>query len=167
MNLKFEEKPFKFDASKQHVFGFEFRMDFLRFGLQKRRQNRAICAFLSKTQILQKSLFSLGKIAIFLVRSLEKSTKIGCSKAMKNNVEKKASKIEFGSPFGPPKSLKIGPKSDVKRNSLRDAMETMRNSSQVNGTHMGFIGFMGGNGTFPGRGRASRRRRRRTRLKST
>ena len=53
MHLKFEKKLFKFDASKQHVFGFEFWTDFLRLGLWKRRRNRAICVFLSKTQILQ------------------------------------------------------------------------------------------------------------------
>ena len=135
MHLKFEKKPFKFDASKQHVFGFEFRMDFLRLGVQKRRQNRAICVFLLKTQILQKSLFSLGEITIFLVRGLEKSTKIGCSNAMKNNIEKKASKIEFGKPFGLPKSLKMGPKSDVKRSSFSDAMDLTRTSSEINGAH--------------------------------
>ena len=95
----------------------------------------AIFVLLSKTRMLQKSLFSRGKITIFLVRRLEKSTKIGCSKAMKNNVEKKASKIEFGSPFGPPKFLKIGPQSDVKWSLLRDALETMRNSLQVNESH--------------------------------
>ena len=104
-------------------------MDFLCFGLWKRRRNRAICVFLSKTQILQKSLFSLRKITIFLVRSLQKSTKIGCSNALKNNVEKKAWKIEFGIPFGLPKSFKIGPKSDVKRSSFRDAMGLTRKSS--------------------------------------
>ena len=56
---------------------------------------------LSKTQILQKSLFSLGKITLFLVRSLEKSTNIGCSicssNAIKSNVKKESSKTEFGS----------------------------------------------------------------------
>ena len=121
--------------SKQYVFGFHFWMDFLCFGLWKRRQNRAIFILLLKTPILQKSLFSRSKIAIFLIRRLEKSTKIGCSKAMKNNVKKKASKIEFGSPFGPPKSGKIGPKSDVKPSLFRDAMGISRNSSQINGRH--------------------------------
>ena len=135
MHLRFEEKPFKFDASKQYVFGFEFRMDFLRFGFQKRRQNQAICVFLLKTQILQKSLFSLRKITIFLVRSLEESTKIGCSNAMRDNIEEKASKIEFGKPFGLPRSLRLGPQSDVKRSLFSDAMDLTRNSSQVNGRH--------------------------------
>ena len=54
---------------------------------------------------------------------------------MKNNIEKKASKIEFGKPFGLPKSLKMGPQSDVKRSLFRDAMEIMRTSAGVNGTH--------------------------------
>ena len=79
--------------------------------------------------------FPQGKIAIFLVQSLEKSTKIGCSNAVKNNVDKKASKTEFGKPFGLPKSLKIGPKSDVKRSLFRDTMEMMRASSEINGRH--------------------------------
>ena len=79
--------------------------------------------------------FPLWEIAIFLIQSLQKSIKIGCSNTLKNNVEKKAWKIEFGIPFGLPKSLKIDPKSDVKRSLLRDAMGIMRNSSQVNGTH--------------------------------
>ena len=110
-------------------------MDFLRFGLRKRRQNRATSALLPKTQFLRKSLFSLGKIIIFLVRSLEKSTKIGCSNAIKNNIEKKNSKIEFGKPFGFPKSLKMDSRSNVKRSLFCDAMETARTSSQVNGNH--------------------------------
>ena len=132
---KCEEKPFKFDASKQHVFGFEFWTDFLRFGFWKRKKNRAICVFLLKTQILQKLLFSPGKIIIFPVRSLVKSTKIGCSNAMKNNIEEKASKIEFGKPFGLPKSLKMGPQSNVKRSLFCHAMDLTRTSSEVNGGH--------------------------------
>ena len=80
-------------------------------------------------------VFPKGKITIFLVRSLEKSTKIGCSNAMKNNIEKKASKSEFEKPFGLPKPLKIGFKSDVKRSLFCDAMEISRTSAQVNGRH--------------------------------
>ena len=135
MHLKFKEKPFKFDASKQHVFGFEFRMDFLCFGVQKRRQNRAICIFLAKTQFLQKSFFPRWKITIFLVRSLEKSTKIGCSNAMKNKIKQQASKTEFGKPFGLPKFLKTSFKSDVKRCLFCDAMGISRTSSEINGPH--------------------------------
>ena len=43
-------------------------------------------AYLIETPVLQKSLLSVKKIAIFLVWSLEKSTKTGCSNAVKNNV---------------------------------------------------------------------------------
>ena len=133
MHLKFEEKPFKFDAYKQRVFGFDFWMDFCSCGLWKRRQNRTIFVLLSKTLILQKWLFSLRKIAIFLVRSFQKSTEIRCSNVLQNNVERKNREIEFGSPFGLPKSLKICPKSDVKRNLFHGAMEITRKSSQVSG----------------------------------
>ena len=114
---------------------FWIRMAFLHLEVQNQRQNRAICVFLLKTQILQKSLLSLGKITNFLVRSLEKSTKIGCSNAMKNNIEEKASKIEFGKPFGFPKSLKMGPQSDVKRSLFCDAMEISRTSPEIHGGH--------------------------------
>ena len=91
--------------------------------------------FYRKRKFCKNHCFPLRKITIFLVRSLEKSTKIGCSNAMKNNIEEKASKIEFGKPFGFPKSLKMGPKSDVKRSLFCDAMEFSRKSSQVNGRH--------------------------------
>ena len=91
--------------------------------------------FHRKHKFCKNHCFPLGKIIIFLVRSLEKSTKIGCSNAMKNNIEKKASKIEFGKPFGLPKSLKMGPQSDVKRSLFCDAMDLTRKSSEVNGRH--------------------------------
>ena len=105
--FKIGGKTLQIRCFKRHVFGFEFWMDFLRFGLRKQRQNRVISAFLSKTQFLWKSLFSPRKNTIFLVRSLEKSTNIGCANAIKNDIEKNASKIEVGKPFGFPKSLKI------------------------------------------------------------
>ena len=60
---------------------------------------------LSKTAILQKSLFALWKITIFLVRSLQKSTKIGFSNALKNYVEKKGLTTEFLEPFWASKIL--------------------------------------------------------------
>ena len=91
--------------------------------------------FYRKHNFCKNHHFPLGKITIFLVRSLEKSTKIGCSNAMKNNIEEKASKIEFGKAFGLPKLLKMGPQSDVKRSLFSDAMEITRTSSQVNGWH--------------------------------
>ena len=92
--------------------------------------------FYWKHEFFKNNCFPLGKIVTFLVRSLEKkSTKIGCSNTMKNNIEKRASKIEFGKPFGLPKFLKMGPNSDVKRSLFCDAMEISRKSSQVNGGH--------------------------------
>ena len=91
--------------------------------------------FYRKRAFCKNHCFPLRKITIFLVRSLEKSTKIGCSNAMKNNIEKKASRIEFGKPFGFPKSLKMAPQSDVKRSLFSDAMDLTRNSSETNGRH--------------------------------
>ena len=88
---------------------------------------------LSKKLILWKSLFSLGKIAIFLVSSFQKSIKFRCQNAFENDIEKKGSKIEFWGPFWPQKSSKIGAKSDVERSLFRDAMELTRKSSQING----------------------------------
>ena len=89
---------------------------------------------LSKTPILQKSLFFLRKIAIFLVLSLQKSTKFRRKKAFENDIEKKGSNIDFWGPFGFPKSSKIGPRSDIKRSLFCDAMQIARKSSQGNGT---------------------------------
>ena len=88
-----------------------------------------------KHKFCKNRCFPLGKMSIFLVRSLKKSAKIGCPNAIKNNIEKKASKIEFGKPFGLPKSLKMGPNSDVKRSLFCDAIGLSRKSSEVNGTH--------------------------------
>ena len=45
--------------------------------------------FYRKQTFCNNHCFSLGEITIFLVLSLEKSTKIGCSNAMKNNIKKK------------------------------------------------------------------------------
>ena len=46
---------------------------------------------------------------------------------------KKCSKIKFGHRFWVPKTTKIAPKSDAKRSLGRDAMETARKSSEING----------------------------------
>ena len=90
---------------------------------------------LSKTPILQKSLFFLRKIAIFVGWSPHKSIKNRCKNDIKKNIEKKDSKIEFWPPCWPLKSSEIRPKSDAKRSLLRDVMELTRKSSQINGTH--------------------------------
>ena len=132
---KIQGKTLQIRCFQTTRFGMRILNGFSSFWLLKTRAKSSNLRILSKTPILQKSLFSLGKITIFLVRSLDKSTKIGCSNAMKNNIEEKASKIEFGKPFGLPKSLKIGPQSDVKRSLFRDAMEPTRTSSQINGRH--------------------------------
>ena len=75
MEPQFKKKRLKFDAENQHVFGHDFSSKFLRFGLWKLTQNWAFSTPLSKTPILQKSLFFLRKIAIFQVQSLHKSNK--------------------------------------------------------------------------------------------
>ena len=78
-------------------------------------------------------MFFLRKIAIFLVLSLQKSTKFRCKKAFENDIEKKASNIDFGHRIWLPKTTKIGTKSDAKRSLFRDAMGLTRKSSEVNG----------------------------------
>ena len=73
-----------------------------------------------------------------MFRASEKRLKIDANIDLEKNIEKKPQKSIFPSKLASqnlPKSLKIGPKSDVKRGLFRDAMETMRNSSEVNGTH--------------------------------
>ena len=62
---------------------------------------------LSKTPILQKSLFFFRKIAIFVGWSPHKSIKNRCKKDIKKNIEKKDSKIEFWPPCWPLKSSEI------------------------------------------------------------
>ena len=79
-------------------------------------------------------MFSLRKIAIFLVSSFQKSIKFRCQNAFENDIEKKGSQIEFGHRFGSPKTIKMAPKSDVKRSLFRDAMEITRESSEINGS---------------------------------
>ena len=70
-------------------------------------------------------------MAIFLVSSFQKSTKFRCQNAFENDIEKKGSKIEFGHRFGPPKTTKMAPKSDVERSLFRDAMGMVRTSAQI------------------------------------
>ena len=88
---------------------------------------------LSKKLILWNALFFANTISIFLVLSLQKSIKFRCQNACENDIKKKGSKIEFGHRFWPPQTTKIAPKSDAKRSLFRDAVETARNSSEVNG----------------------------------
>ena len=88
---------------------------------------------LSKTPILQKSLFFLRKIAIFVGWSPHKSIKNRCKNDIKKNIEKKNSKIEFWPPCWLLKSSEICSKSDAKRSLFRDAMELAKKSSEVNG----------------------------------
>ena len=102
------------------------RMDFFFLASDNESKIEQFAYFYRKHKFCKIHCFLLGKIIIFLVRSFEKSTKIGCSNAMKNNIEKKALRTEFGKPFGLPKSLKIGPKSDVKRSLFCNAMGLMR-----------------------------------------
>ena len=137
MHLKSKEKPFNFDVLKNNNTFLNSIFEWIFFVLASENEGKIeqLAHFYRKRNFCKNHCFPWGKIIIFLVRSLEKSTKIGCSNAMKNNVKKKASKTEFGKPFGLPKSLKIDPKSDVKWSLLRDAMEPMRNSSQANGRH--------------------------------
>ena len=132
---KIRGKTLQIRCFKTTRFWIRISNGFSSFSPPKTKAKSSNLRIFIETQILQKSLFSLGEITIFLVRSLEKSTKIGCSNAMKNNIEEKASKIEFGKPFGFPKSLKMGPQSDVKRSLFSDAMDLTRNSSETNGWH--------------------------------
>ena len=90
--------------------------------------------FIEKADFVKIIVF-LRKMAIFLVSSFQKSTKFRCQNAFENDIEKKGYKIDFGHRFGFPKTIKMAPKSDVKRSLFRDAMEIARKSSQVNGAH--------------------------------
>ena len=131
---KIREKTLQIRCFKTTRFWIRILNGFSTFWLLKTKAKSSnLRIFIENTNFAKIIVFP--KITIFLVRSLEKSTKIGCSNAMKNNIEKKASKIEFGKPFGLPKSLKMGPKSDVKRSLFCDAMGLTRKSSEVNGRH--------------------------------
>ena len=132
---KIQIKRLKINVEKQHVFGDDFSLKFLHFGLRKWTPNRRFCVPLSKTPILQKPLFLLGEIAIFQVRRLKKTNKNRCKSALQKNIKKKGSKIEFWHPFWSPKTSKIAPPSNAKPSLFRDAMQTTCNSSQINGRH--------------------------------
>ena len=77
---------------------------------------------------------------IFQVASLQKNIQNRCENAFEKNFEKNFAKLDFGLHLDPPKppeilpkSSKIPPRSDVERCLFRDAMETARTSSEVNG----------------------------------
>ena len=129
------ENSSKSEVKKQRVFGSDFRLFFLRFGLRKCSLNRVFLVFLSKTPILQKSLFCLSEIAIFQDFGLKKSSQNRYQNAFKNKIEKKGSNIEFRPPFWPRKTSKIASKSDAKRSLFRDVMELASNSLQIKGGH--------------------------------
>ena len=129
------KKPLKFEVKKHRIFGSDFRGFFLRFGLRKCSLNRAFLVSLSKTPILQKSLFFLSEIAIFQDFGLKKSSQNRYQNAFKNKIEKKGSNIEFRPPFWPRKTSKIASKSDAERRLVRDAMEIVPESAKINGGH--------------------------------
>ena len=131
---KIEQKKHKNRCKKISMFLPRFSIEFSLVWPPKWDPKSNFFLPLSNTPILQKSLFSLSKIAIFLVRSLQKSIKIRYENAFRNNIENRGLKIDFWGPVGLPKSSKIGPRSDVKRSLFRDAMEITRKSSEVNGT---------------------------------
>ena len=71
-----------------------------------------------------------------MFRASEKRLKIDANIDLEKNIEKNPQKSIFPSKLASPnlpKSLKIGPKSDVKRSSFRKAMEITPESAQVNG----------------------------------
>ena len=79
-----------------------------------------------------------AKLLFFMFRASEKRLKIDANIDLEENIEKNAQKSIFPSKLASPnfpKSLKIGPKSDVKRSLFRDAMGLTRKSSEINGTH--------------------------------
>ena len=102
--------------------------------LKTKAKSSNLCIFIENAHFAKIIVFPRGN-HYFSGSEPRKSTKIGCSNAMQNNIEEKASKIEFGKPFGLPKSLKMGPQSDVKRSLFCHAMDLTRTSSEVNGGH--------------------------------
>ena len=79
-----------------------------------------------------------AKLLFFTFRASEKRLKIDANIDPEKNIEKNPQKSIFHSKLASPnfpKSLKMSPKSDVKRSLFRDAMGISRKSSQTNGRH--------------------------------
>ena len=73
-----------------------------------------------------------------MFRASEKRLKIDANIDLEKNIEKNPQKSIFPSKLASPnfpKSLKMGPQSDVKRSLFSDAMDPTRTSSEINGTH--------------------------------
>ena len=130
---KIQEKMLKMRCEKIMHFSIDFYWNFLRFGLRTWKENSLFFGSSSKKPILLKSLFFQWKIAIFLLWSFQNWSKFRCKFFFERYIGKNDSKIEFGHRFWPPKTSKIGPRSDVKRSLFRDAMQTARKSSKING----------------------------------
>ena len=134
------EKRRKIDVGKQHVLGDDFFSNFRRFGIRKWNQHRPFFVTFSKSSILQKSCSRRGESSIFQVSSVQKSKKNRCQNALQTNFEKNAQKSSFCVHFGFPKppqiastTSKIALQSDAERSLFRDAMQTTRKSSEING----------------------------------
>ena len=128
------KKRIKIYVENKHIFRIDFLFNFFRFGFQKYSQYRCFFEPFLKTSILRKSCSRRGESSIFKVRSLKKSTQHRCANAFEKNIEKMNLEHRFSRLFWPPQTSKIAPKSDAKRSLFRDAMETARKSSEVNGT---------------------------------
>ena len=118
---KLREKTLQIRCFKTTRFWIRILNGFSTFWLLKTKAKWSnLRIFIENTHFAKIIVFQRGN-HYFSVRSLGKSTKIGCSNAMKNNIEKKASKM--------------GPNSNVKQSLFCDAMGISRNSSEGNGGH--------------------------------
>ena len=130
MHLKLKQKP---RCLKTTHFWIRFLNGFSSFWRLKTKAKSSNFRTLIENANFVKIMVFPRENCYFCGSQPQKSTKIGCSNAVRNNVEKKTSDVEFGNPFGLPKLLQIGPQTDVKRSLFRDAMGITRNSSEVNG----------------------------------
>ena len=82
-------------------------MDFLRFGLRKRRQNRGFLLLFRKRRFYENRAPVEAKLLFFTFRASEKRLKIDANIDLEKKYRKKPSKIDFPLQVGLPKPPKI------------------------------------------------------------
>ena len=133
--LNIKRKNLQIRCFKKHFFYSIFEWIVFVLASENEGKMNNFRTSIENTHFAKIIVFMKGKYLFFWFGASKNQLKFDGQTHWKIASKKKAWKIEFWNPFGFPNSFKIGAESDVKRSLLRDAMETMRNSSAINGTH--------------------------------
>ena len=131
---KSKKKGRKRDAKKQCIFKSIFIGIFFALASENGMKIQCFLDLYRKSWFCENHCFPQGKLLFFWFRASHNRQNFDVKTLSKMTSRNKSSKIKFGHRFGFPKTIKMAPKSDVKRSLFRDAMQLTCTSSEINGT---------------------------------